>query len=193
VLTAPPAPVGKFQILVIEDDPHIARLLRENIHKAGFDCRTESSGHMGFIAFQQGQPQLILLDLMLPDATGYEVCAKIRQTSSVPIIMLTARSELQDQLQGFKLGADDYITKPFDPKLLLARVVAHLRRVYRYDVPPPNAGHDGNGEHAVPAGWLECDGCRYMGPRNKFEDFDSQGMVIFVCPHCNHRMTHVVA
>jgi DNA-binding response OmpR family regulator len=193
MLSVPAAPIGKFEILIIEDDPHISRLLREVLTKAGFTCRSESSGHLGLVAAGQMKPHLILLDLMLPDSTGYEVCDKLRQTSAVPIIMLTARGEPQDQLHGFKLGADDYIVKPFDPKLLLARVVAQLRRVYRYDaVEPASEKASASGEKALPHGWIQCSSCNYMGPRDKFEDFDSQGMVIFACPHCNQRMTHEI-
>ena len=176
--------VGKFQVLAIEDDPNIARLLRETMTRAGFPCRTEGGGKAGLQAFEQSPPHLVLLDLNLPDATGFEICAHLRQTSAVPIIMLSARREASDQLQGFKLGADDYVTKPFDPKLLLARVVAQLRRAYHYETPTPT---DTSAENR----WLTCDACNYMGPRDKFQDLNAQGLVTLTCPHCGQRANHL--
>lgn len=186
----PTATFGTPQILVVEDDPHIARLLEVNLQKAGWGCRVESNGRLGLYAFEQMQPHLVVLDLMLPDATGYEVCAKIRQSSATPIIMLTARSQPRDQLQGFKVGADDYITKPFDITLLMARVATQLRRVYRYGMAVENQSV-AIGAAARPAGWLTCDGCSYMGPRDKFEEIGEQGLAIFACPHCSQRLRHL--
>ncbi len=124
----------KFRILVVEDEPAVARLILMNLAKAGLDCRYAPDGPSGLAAFQETKPHLVLLDLMMPGMNGRDVCARIRETSNVPIIMLTAVSGEEAQVQGFKVGADDYVTKPFNPKTLLARVVAHLRRVYRYDV-----------------------------------------------------------
>ncbi|WP_157947663.1 response regulator transcription factor [Abditibacterium utsteinense] len=183
----PTAFFGTPQILVVEDDPHIARLIEVNLQKAGFGCRVENNGRLGLHAFEQMQPHLVVLDLMLPDATGYEICAKIRKTSATPIIMVTARSEPRDQLQGLKVGADDYITKPFDVTLLMARVAAQLRRVYRYGV----AVEGESSAAARPAGWLSCDGCSYMGPRDKFEEIGAQGLATFACPHCSQRLSHL--
>lgn len=183
------APGGQFRVLVIEDDMHIGRLVQENMKKAGFNCRAEVTGQAGLAAFQQMRPQLVVLDLGLPDVTGYEVCARIRQGSTVPIIMMTARDGADDQLHGFKLGADDYITKPFDTKLLMARCVAQLRRAYRYDLPvEPEPGALNASGVSVPAGWSHCPACDYMGPHEKFEDLNTQGMVINNCPHCDTRV-----
>ncbi|MBV9468383.1 MAG: response regulator transcription factor [Abitibacteriaceae bacterium] len=189
--TAKAGIAGKFRVLVIEDDAHIGRLVEENMKKAGFVCRTEASGRTGLAAFAQMHPQLVVLDLNLPDLNGYEVCDRIRQDSTVPIIMMTARDGADDQLHGFKVGADDYITKPFDPKLLMARCVAQLRRVYRYDAPPelPVMPPAPNGLIQVPEGWARCEACSYMGPHEKFEDLNTQGMVILSCPNCDARVT----
>ena len=183
----PIASFGTPQILVVEDDQHIARLLEVNLQKAGFGCRVEGNGRLGLYAFEQMKPHLVVLDLMLPDATGYEVCAKIRKSSATPIIMLTARSQPADQLQGFKVGADDYVTKPFDITLLMARVATQLRRVYRYGM----AVEDEAGSATRPAGWLTCEACAYMGPRDKFEEIGAQGLATFACPHCNQRLSHL--
>jgi len=132
-LTAPQG--GKFRILVIEDDPAVARLILVNLAKAGLDCRYAPDGVAGLVAFQETKPHLVLLDIMMPGMNGRDVCARIRETSTVPIIMLTAVTGDENQVQGFKIGADDYVTKPFTPQALIARVVAHLRRAYRYDMP----------------------------------------------------------
>lgn len=177
------ASANKFQVLIIEDDLHITRLLQENLKRAGFTSRAERTGACGLAAFEQMAPHLVLLDLGLPDATGYEVCLKLRRTSSVPIIMLTGRNEASDQLNGFKVGADDYITKPFDAGLLMARVAAQLRRVHKYDTAVAPLG----------AKWITCEGCAYMGPREKFEDMNSQGFVVHKCPNCDRNVSHLVS
>jgi DNA-binding response OmpR family regulator len=134
------APVGKsatkrpsYRVLVIEDDPHIARLILVNLNRAGLEGRCALEGAAGLEAFRDHPPHLVLLDLMMPVMDGFQVCEKIRAKSSVPIIIMTARLEPIHQMRGFRLGADDYVLKPFDPQLLVARVIAHLRRVYRYD------------------------------------------------------------
>ncbi len=175
----------RFQILVIEDDPHIARLIEANLTKAKLGTLTAPSGRAGLQIFQQHAVDLVLLDLMLPDMTGYEVCSKIRASSNVPIIMATARDQPEDQMHGLKLGADDYVIKPFDPKLLVARVVAQLRRANRY-----SASVEQNSEDAapfvsrIPTGWMKCGDCSYMGPRAKFESMNDQFRVIRECPNC---------
>ncbi|RYG74334.1 response regulator transcription factor [bacterium] len=173
---------NKFQVLVIEDDMHIGRLVEANLNRAGFTCRIERSAACGMLAFEQMSPHLVLLDLGLPDANGYEVCVKLRQKSSVPIIMITGRDQSSDQLNGFKVGADDYITKPFEVSLLMARVAAQLRRAYKYDA----------SDTVSTANWITCDGCGYMGPREKFEEMNSQGFVVHKCPNCSTGVSHLV-
>ena len=115
-------------ILVVEDDPNILDLIRMYLVKEGFDVRIAADGGKALEEFSQGVPDLILLDIMLPVMDGWTVCAKIRETSKVPIIMLTAKSEVFDRIQGLEMGADDYIVKPFEMKELLARINAVLRR-----------------------------------------------------------------
>ena len=115
-------------ILIVEDDGNIADLLRLYLEKEGFRVLIASDGAMGVELFRKEKPALILLDLMLPVLDGWGVCRTIRQESDVPIIMLTAKGETMDKVTGLKLGADDYITKPFEMKEVLARVEAVLRR-----------------------------------------------------------------
>jgi DNA-binding response OmpR family regulator len=182
-LPATPAKDGKYRILVVEDDPNIARLILAILTKAGFECRYAPDGLAGLEAFKDADPHLVLLDLMMPGMDGRELCSKIREKSTVPIIMMTALNTDDDQVQGFKIGADDYVPKPFNPKLMVARVIAHLRRVYRYDsagAPAP--------EEAVkvplPAGWARCDSCGYMGPEDKFQQKNKHGQQFVMCPAC---------
>jgi len=140
-MSAPSAvPAGKFLILVIEDDPTTARLLAVHLARSGLECHHAANGKSGLAAFDSIKPHLVLLDIMMPDMDGHEVCARIRASSTVPIIMITARTESADQVQSFKSGADDYVAKPFDLALLMARVMAHLRRAYRYDAPGQKMG-----------------------------------------------------
>ena len=115
-------------ILVVEDDRNISELIHMYLVKEGFDVRIAGDGGKAIEEFQKQEPDLILLDIMLPVMDGWAVCAKIRETSKVPIIMLTAKSEVFDRIQGLEMGADDYIVKPFEMKELIARINAVLRR-----------------------------------------------------------------
>ncbi|MBX6377164.1 MAG: response regulator transcription factor [Clostridia bacterium] len=115
-------------ILVIEDDPHVGALLRLTLEREGFAVRCAATGPEGLAAFRQAPPDLVILDLMLPGASGWEVCRRVRAESDVPVLILTARTSEDDEVQGLDLGADDYVRKPFSPRQLAARVRALLRR-----------------------------------------------------------------
>jgi two-component system response regulator RegX3 len=116
------------RILVVEDEPALIDALEYGLGAEGFDVVAATSGERGLTAFTRERPDLVLLDLMLPDLPGTEVCKRIRATSSVPIIMLTAKDTEVDKVVGLELGADDYVTKPFSMRELIARVRAVLRR-----------------------------------------------------------------
>ena len=115
-------------VLVVDDEPKIARLARDYLEKNGYRVVTAADGQSALIAARSEKPDLIILDLMLPIMDGREVCKTLRRESDVPIIMLTALAEEVDQVTGLEIGADDYITKPFSPRALVARVRALLRR-----------------------------------------------------------------
>jgi two-component system, OmpR family, alkaline phosphatase synthesis response regulator PhoP len=115
-------------ILVVEDENSIASFVSLYLKNAGYTVRTASTGSEGLSQVAAQMPNLIVLDLMLPDIDGIEVCKRIRQTSDVPILMLTARDEDVDKIIGLEVGADDYLTKPFNPRELVARVKSILRR-----------------------------------------------------------------
>ncbi len=115
-------------ILVVEDDYNISNLIYMYLAKDGFDVRLASDGARAIEEFRKKSPDLIVLDIMLPVMDGWAVCARIRETSRVPIIMLTAKSELFDRIHGLEMGADDYVVKPFEMKELIARINAVLRR-----------------------------------------------------------------
>ena len=116
------------KVLIVEDDKNIADLLRIYLEKEQMECEIAGDGVTGVEKFRQMQPDLVLLDIMLPGMDGWAVCRKIRETSKTPVIMLTAKGELEDKVSGLEMGADDYITKPFEMKEVLARVHAVLRR-----------------------------------------------------------------
>ena len=120
--------MAKQKILIVDDDNNIAELISLYLMKECFDTLIVEDGEQALEQFGQFQPNLILLDLMLPGIDGYQVCREIRRTSNVPIIMLSAKGEVFDKVLGLELGADDYIIKPFDSKELVARVKAVLRR-----------------------------------------------------------------
>jgi len=115
-------------ILVVDDEPKIVQLARDYLEHAGFTVASASDGREALAAFRTGAPDLIVLDLGLPHLDGLDVARTIRKTSNLPIVMLTGRGDESDRIAGLELGADDYITKPFSPKELVARVRAVLRR-----------------------------------------------------------------
>ena len=123
-------------ILVIDDEPKIAELCQDYLAAAGYAVLTAGDGARGLALARRDRPDLVVLDLMLPGMDGLDVCRALRRESSVPIIMLTARVEESDKLVGLELGADDYLTKPFSPRELVARVRTVLRRA----AGGPNAG-----------------------------------------------------
>ncbi len=116
-------------ILVVDDDPGIVKVVRAYLEKAGFQVLVAYDGKKALHIARHDKPHLVILDLMLPEMDGWDVCRALRKESDVPIIMLTARVEESDKLIGLELGADDYVTKPFSPQELVARVRAVLRRV----------------------------------------------------------------
>lgn len=116
------------KILIVDDDTNICELLRLYLEKDGFDTVIANDGEAAIVKFNLEDPDLILLDIMLPKLDGWQVSRTIRKTSNVPIIMITAKGETFDKILGLDLGADDYVTKPFDSKEVVARVKAVLRR-----------------------------------------------------------------
>ena len=120
---------GAGTILLVEDEEDIASLVRAYLERDGFRVVWATRGTEGLAALERHDVRLAILDLQLPDADGFDVCRAIRSTSSLPVVMLTARDEEVDRVAGLELGADDYVTKPFSPRELAARVRAVLRRV----------------------------------------------------------------
>ncbi|MEJ2157974.1 MAG: response regulator transcription factor [Desulfobacteraceae bacterium] len=119
----------KHHLLIIDDDPKLNRLLMEFLSGFGFSVQTATTPGEGFKKLNRHKPDMVILDVMLPEMNGFEVCKKIRQESTIPIIMLTARGEPTDRIVGLELGADDYLPKPFEPRELVARIQAVLRRL----------------------------------------------------------------
>ncbi len=138
-------------ILVVDDEPKIVRLARDYLEKNGFRVATAADGQSALATARREKPDLVILDLLLPQLDGREVCKILRRESDVPIIMLTALSEEIDQVTGLEIGADDYITKPFSPRAMVARVRALLRRS-RGEIKAPSI---------IRAGGLEIDSEKY--------------------------------
>jgi len=124
------------RILLVEDDPTIREMTQLALQRDGFAVDTAGDGATGLSAFHSRAPDLVLLDVMLPGVDGVSVCRTIREGSVVPIVMLTARTDAIDVVLGLEAGADDYVTKPFEPSILAARLRAVLRRVARHDASP---------------------------------------------------------
>jgi len=125
---------NKTKVLVIDDDVNICELIRLYMEKEGFEVLTIYNGIKAVEAFKTFAPNIVILDIMLPGADGWQVCREIRKISNIPIIMLSAKGETFDKVLGLELGADDYIVKPFEPKELVARVKAVLRRYEHRDI-----------------------------------------------------------
>ena len=123
----------QYKILIVDDDENICELLRLYLEKDGFDTIVANDGEQAVDFAAKYSPDLILLDIMLPKLDGWQVCREIRKTSEAPIIMLTAKGETFDKILGLELGADDYVSKPFDTKEVIARIKAVLRRSHEKD------------------------------------------------------------
>lgn len=121
------------KILVIDDDPNITDLLKIYLEKEGYEVKTAADGQEGLTTFKMYEPDLVLLDVMLPRKDGLQICREIRDHSSKPVIMISAKGETFDKVLGLELGADDYIVKPLDMKEVFARVKAVLRRYAKHD------------------------------------------------------------
>ena len=123
--------MNKLQILVVDDESRMRKLVRDFLQREGYNVLEAGDGMEAMDVFYANKDiDLVILDVMMPKMDGWQVCREIRRTSKVPIIMLTARSDEKDELQGFELGVDEYISKPFSPKILVARVSAILRRTH---------------------------------------------------------------
>src|SRR5665647_707987 len=147
------------KILIVDDEPNIVDILKANLEREGYTTITASDGAMGLEMGISMKPDLILLDCMLPRMDGFDVCRKLRLQTNVPILMLTAKSEEIDKVLGLELGADDYITKPFSVREVLARVKAQLRRVSLNDL-------EGDHQKVLTLGDLEIDQEAYQVHRS---------------------------
>ena len=138
--------MSNIQILVVDDESRMRKLVKDFLQKEGYSVLEAGDGMEAMDIFYEQKIDLVILDVMMPRMDGWQTCREIRRDSTVPIIMLTARSEERDELQGFELGVDEYISKPFSPKILVARVGALLKRIYGTDA-----------EEKMEAGGIELD------------------------------------
>ncbi len=137
--------MDKKKILVVEDEKTISDILAFNLQREGYDTIAAYDGAEGLRCALEEAPDLILLDVMLPKMDGFEVCRQVREQKDTPIIMLTAREEETDKVTGLELGADDYMTKPFSMRELMARVKANMRRIYSGEEKEKPAASEGDG------------------------------------------------
>ncbi len=137
------------RLLIVEDEPTLLETLKYNLERQGYDVVTASDGVQALSTAREEKPELVILDVMLPGLDGFEVCRILRQEMSLPILMLTAKDEEVEKIVGLEVGADDYLTKPFSMRELLARVRAHLRRVRLLR---EELGSSGQGIHESPNG-----------------------------------------
>jgi two-component system, OmpR family, response regulator RegX3 len=145
---------GSARILLVEDEESLADTVRYNLEREGFAVAVATDGRLALERFRDEPPSLVILDLMLPEISGLDVCRQIRLISNVPIIMVTAKDAEADKVSGLEIGADDYVTKPFSVRELVSRVRAHLRRVEM-------GGGSGGPDGALRAGPVELDADRH--------------------------------
>jgi DNA-binding response OmpR family regulator len=176
----------KFRILVVEDEQNIARLVLANLTKASMECRFAPDGITGLKAFRAANPHLVLTDIMMPGMDGVELCRKIREISKVPIVIMTAKSSSEAEMEVLKAGADAFVTKPFEPQILVARVITHLRRVYQW-APPAVVVAPEPEPVPVARGSVFCEGCSHLGMVAEFEHKDSTGRSFMICPRCGSK------
>ena len=138
--------MSNIQILVVDDESRMRKLVKDFLQREGYSVLEAGDGMEAMDIFYEQKIDLVILDVMMPRMDGWQTCREIRRDSTVPIIMLTARSEERDELQGFELGVDEYISKPFSPKILVSRVGALLKRIYGTDA-----------EEKMEAGGIELD------------------------------------
>ena len=150
------------KVLLVDDDPSIIEVLKLYFEKEGYQVVTCMQGDKAFAVFNTSKPDIIILDLMLPGTDGNDICREIRKTSDVPIIMLTARTDTLDKIIGLELGADDYIPKPFEPKEVLARVKAVLRRTERRDNPQTAPAEEEKNTDIITYPGFSVDKIRYV-------------------------------
>lgn len=147
----------KQHILVVDDDPHIRQIVRMALTRAGYTVTEASDGLLALQLFDETQPDLVLLDVLMPELDGIEVCKKLRAASQVPILFLSSRDDEIDRILGLELGADDYISKPFSPRELVARIKAVLRRVSFNEVVSAQVASDEDEAKVLVYGALRVD------------------------------------
>lgn len=176
----------KFNVLIIEDDTELFQNLSVLLNRLA-ECRHTSTGAQGLAAFQESAPDLVMLSVNVPDMDSYQICTQIRQNSTVPILMMSKTWNDKEELNGLKAGADGFVHEPYNSQLMVANVVAQLRRAYKYDhqeKPSEAATQEEQTDDNVPAGWAVCESCGYMGPQQKFEKENIMGEMKRACPHC---------
>ncbi len=175
-----------FSILVIANNPEVEGLMQILLKASGFDCQFAPQGGLGLSMFETKPADMVLISTELPDRNGFEVCLKLREKSTVPVLMVTMERSSKEEFRSLKVGADAYLEEPFNSKLVMAHIVAQLRRTYKYDGQSKNsevADDEAQGMN-VPAGWASCEACHYMGPQTQFQTVSSEGDSALICPNC---------
>ena len=188
---------NRFRLLLLESDAMTANTILGFLEKTGFECHAAIDSETGMALFDEIQPHLVIMPALTANVDGHAFCRWIREKSKIPVLMRGVADE-SAEVSAFKIGADDYLAAPLRPAVLMARVVAHLRRAYRYNAPPATTENpfglpteDEMPTDALPAGWAECELCGHRAPRRAFEHEDLMGRMKLRCPRCNES-DHVV-
>ena len=180
----------EFSILVVADNSEVERLMKVMLKTSGLRCQFALKGGIGLTMFEKSPADIVLISTELPNRNGFALCLKLREKSTVPILMVTPKREIEEELRSLKVGADAYLEEPFNSRILMAHIVAQLRRTYRYNGQRKNSLIEAKVENLEPTqaqiipGWTTCESCSYMGPQIKFEKLTSDGDSRILCPHC---------
>ena len=179
-----------FAILVVASNPEVEKLMQIMLKTSGLGCQFALKGGIALAMFEANPTDMVMISTELPNRNGFEFCLKLREKSTVPILMVTPKRNVDEELRSLKVGADAYLEEPFNSRVMMAHIVAQLRRTYKYNgqlknsLRPSRAESEDMPKAPTAPGWGSCEVCHYMGPQIKFEKISNSGDVEIICPHC---------
>lgn len=182
-----------FLILVVASNTEVEKSMRIMLKTSALGIQFAPKGGIALSMFETSPADMVIISTELPNRNGFEFCLKLREKSSVPILMVTPKRDVDEELRSLKVGADAYLEEPFNSRVIMAHIVAQLRRTYRYNGQPKNSLQRSKvvkveapeaPKAPTAPGWASCEACYYMGPQVKFEKVSNEGDARIVCPNC---------
>lgn len=179
-----------FSILVVASEPDVEKVMQNMLKTSALGGQFALKGGIALAMFEASPADMVMISTELPSRNGFELCLKLREKSTVPILMVTPKRNVDEELRSLKVGADAYLEEPFNSRVMMAHIVAQLRRTYKYNGQLKNSLHQGKVVNVeapkapTAPGWASCEACHYMGPQIKFEKISNAGDAEIICPHC---------